>query len=255
MTTQVIFDTFAKVTGGAVGTAPDIFVATSDQLASVLTTAGAIADMYAAGIVKAKDIIFVNGDMDGTPFQNVYTVTATSSGSLTPYTAAVGGSLLAANNLSDVVSVSTSLSNLGLASNQVKYASVAVSAAEFNGMYATPKLLVAAGGANTLHVLQRAYAFMTYGSAAFASGGTANIQYDSTVHAGGTAASTGVIASQFQATASTAGIFVGTLGGSNSTAFSTSVNKGLYLSNGTGAFTTGDSSFVFHVFYNTIATV
>lgn len=116
MVTQVDFlqQTFGKVTGGQVGTAPDFFVASSDQTAAVITTAGAIADMLAAGLVKVRDIIYVNGDVDGTPFQNVYTVTSTSSGSLVPYAAAVGGALLAANNLSDVVSVSTSRTNLGL---------------------------------------------------------------------------------------------------------------------------------------------
>lgn len=116
MVTQVDFlqQTFAKITGGAVGTAPDFFVASSDQTAAVITTAGAIADMRASGLVKVMDIIWVNGDMDGTPFQNVYTVTATSGGSLTPYTEGVGGALLAANNLSDVNSVPDARDNLVL---------------------------------------------------------------------------------------------------------------------------------------------
>jgi hypothetical protein len=128
MVTQVDFlqNTFAKVTGGNNGLeAPEMFAASSQQVTGVLTTAGAIADMYSAGLVKAKDIIWVNGDMDGTPFQNVYTVTATSGGSLITYPNAVGGALLAANNLSDVVSAATSATNLGLGTgNNVAFLNV-----------------------------------------------------------------------------------------------------------------------------------
>ncbi len=120
MVTQVDFQsqTLAKVTGGLSGTAPEIFVASSDQAEAVLLTPGAVADLVAAGIFKPKDIVWVNGDMDGTPFQNVYTVTSTSSGSLITYPEAVGGALLAANNLDDVNDVPTARISLGLGSAQ-----------------------------------------------------------------------------------------------------------------------------------------
>lgn len=114
MTTQVVWGTLEPISPGYPGTAPILFVGSSDQTAAVITTAGAVANAVASGRFKIGDIVYVNGDQDGTPFQNVYTVTATSSGSLVPYAAAVGGSLLAANNLSDVVSASTSATNLGL---------------------------------------------------------------------------------------------------------------------------------------------
>lgn len=116
MVTQVDFlqQTFAKVTGGLSGTAPEIFVASSDQTEAVLTTAGAIADMVTAGLVKAKDVLYVNYDMDGTPGSNVYQVTSTSGGSLVGYPNAVGGALLVANNLNDVASASSARTNLGL---------------------------------------------------------------------------------------------------------------------------------------------
>lgn len=114
MATQVVWGTLAKVTGGLSGSAPELFVGSSDQTEAVITTAGAIADKYAAGIFKVGDIVYVNGDQDGTPFINVYSVTSTSGGSLVAYAAAVGGALLAANNLSDVVSASSARTNLGL---------------------------------------------------------------------------------------------------------------------------------------------
>ena len=62
----------------------------------------------------------------------------------------------------------------------MKYATVAITASEFNGMYVTPKLLVAAGGANTLLSINRVQLLMTYGTAQFANGGVVHIQYDST---------------------------------------------------------------------------
>jgi len=134
----------------------------------------------------------------------------------------------------------------------IKYAAVAISAVEFNGMYAAPKALVAAGGANTLLVLHGLDLLMTYVSANYAAGGVAAVQYDSTANGAGVIASTTLAASTFQAAASTgfkfnAGVVAQT--------FSTCVNKGLYLSNVTGAFTTGDSTFVAHVWYSVVPTV
>lgn len=132
------------------------------------------------------------------------------------------------------------------------YTTVAITAAEFNGMYAAPKLLVAAGGANTLLVLQQLQLVMTYGSANYAAGGVAAVQYDSTVNGAGVIASTTLSAATFQASASTtftmnAGVVP--------LPFTTTVNKGLYLSNITGAFTTGDSAMVAHIWYRVIPTV
>ena len=133
-----------------------------------------------------------------------------------------------------------------------KYVAVPITAAEFNGMYAAPKLLLAAGGANTLLVLDQLQLVMTYGSANYAAGGVAAVQYDSTANGAGVIASSTLAAATFQAAASTtftmnAGVVA--------LPFTTTVNKGLYLSNITGAFTTGDSARVAHLWYRTIPTV
>lgn len=133
-----------------------------------------------------------------------------------------------------------------------KYVAVPITAAQFNGMYAAPKLLVAAGGANTLLVLDQLQLAMTYGSANYAAGGVAAVQYDSTANGAGVIASTTLSAATFQAAASTtftmnAGVVP--------LPFTTTVNKGMYLSNITGAFTTGDSALVAHIWYRTIPTV
>lgn len=133
-----------------------------------------------------------------------------------------------------------------------KYVAVTISAAAFNGMYAAPIQLVAAGGANTLLVLDQLQIAMTYNSVNYAAGGVAAVQYDSTINGAGVIASTTLSAATFQAAASStftmnAGVVV--------LPFTTTVNKGLFLSNITGAFTTGNSAMVAHVWYRQIPTV
>lgn len=134
------------------------------------------------------------------------------------------------------------------------YASVAITAAEFNGMYAAPKLLIAAPGANKLIVVERMALLMTFVAAAYAAGGIVAAQYDNTVHGGGVLATNSQQASDFQAAASDAFLFNGASGDNSDALFSAAVNKGLYLSNATGAFTTGDGTWVAHIWYKIIPT-
>lgn len=128
--------------------------------------------------------------------------------------------------------------------------SVAITAAQFNGMYAAPVLIAPAPGAGKLIVLDRLGLIQTYGSAAFAGGGVVAVQYGATVNGAGPAASNTEIAADFQVTASTTYLFNGATGAKP---FTTTVNQGLYLSNITGAFTTGNSNFVAKVHYNVIS--
>ncbi len=137
-----------------------------------------------------------------------------------------------------------------------KYVAVAVTAAEFKALYSAPKLILAAGGANTLIVLKRAIIAMTFVSAAYAAGGVVGFQYDSTVHGAGVAASNTEAAADFFAAASASFQFEGVSGDTVAISpFTTSVNKGIYLSNLTADFTTGDSTVVVHLWYSVIPTV
>ena len=138
------------------------------------------------------------------------------------------------------------------AESLLQYAAVPITAAEFNGMYVAPKLLVAAAGANTLLVLDKVVLAMTYNSAAYAAGGAVHVQYDDTTLGAGVICSNTLAAASFQGVASLS------IPLDNLTAeypFATTVNQGLYLSNITGAFTTGNSPMVAHVWYKTIPTV
>jgi len=156
----------------------------------------------------------------------------------------------------DITSVSTvandSITSAKMDQLLLKYVAVPISAAAFNGMYVTPIQLVAAQGADTLLVLDRVQLLMTYNSAAYAAGGVAHVQYDSTTLGAGIIASTTLAAATFQGTVSEA---FSLNAGVVDQPFSTAVNKGLYLSNITGAYTTGDSTMVAHVWYKEIPTV
>lgn len=229
-------------------------------------------------VLKVGDWIYVNGTNGST----ILVVATSSSAGVTTAGFAASGSVDTANIVDNAVTFAkmqeiathtllgnptggtTEVSEVTLGNglefssttlrvplNTLQYTTVAITAAEFNGMYAAPKLLVAAGGANTLLVLDKVDLLMTYVSANYAAGGVVAVQYDSTANGAGVIASTTLSAATFQAAAST-GFMFNT--GVVPQTFSTCVNKGLYLSNITGAFTTGDSTFVAHIWYKLIPT-
>ena len=258
--------------------APNVFVyGTSTDTVATIVAANYFLSKYAS--LSVGDIIWGNGS----DASFAVTVTAVSSTSVTVVSMGLTTSIGTSNivngavtyaKIQNVAAVSLlgnptgapaapseitlanglefSSTTLRLALTNLQYTTVAITAAQFNGMYAAPKLLVAAGGANTLLVLKQLQLVMTYVSANYAAGGVAAVQYDSTANGAGVIASTTLSAATFQAAASStftmnAGVVV--------LPFTTTVNKGLYLSNITGAFTTGDSTFVAHIWYTTIPTV
>lgn len=262
--------------------APNVFVygSPNDTLATI-SAANYFLSMYAS--LDVGDIIIVNGT-DGS---NMYVVATSSSTSVTVNSFTPAGSVGTANIQNNAVTYAKfqqvaadslvgnptgSLANaqgitlgngleftgtaLDVPNTNLIYGTVAISAAEFNGMYAAPKLLVAAPGANKLIVVERLVLAMTFVSAAYAAGGVVAAQYDSTVHGAGVAATNTEAAADFAAAASTSFAFNGVAGDTvGALPFSTTVNKGLYLSNATGAFTTGDGTWVAHVWYKVIPTV
>lgn len=136
----------------------------------------------------------------------------------------------------------------------IQYAKVAMTAAQWNGMYAAPFQLVAAPGANKAIIVRGIVCAMTFVAAQYANGGAVICQYDSTVHgAGPNACGTSTIAAAAVngfAASSSAGLVgqVPVAGIANSTF----VNKGLYLSNATAAFDTGDGTWNIHVWYEIV---
>lgn len=223
------FQTLALITEGNTSTAPSHFVAsTTDSLATMLV-AGYLTDLAAK--IKPNDIIWVNySDLSTFPLDTGMSAT------LGQFVVSYGSSAW-----------SMTQSNVGSST-----ARVAITAVAFNGMYAAPILLVAAPGVGKMLVLEKASLVMTYNSAAYAAGGVAAVQWAPTINGAGIIASTTIAAAAFQVTASTVFTFNG---GVVAAPFTTTANQGLYLSNVTAAFTTGDSPMVANVVYRIVSTV
>lgn len=148
------------------------------------------------------------------------------------------------------------LANINGNPNPVQFASVAITASQWNGMYAAPVQLIAAPGANKLISVESMELIMTFGTTDYAAGGVVAAQYGSTVHGAGPAATNTEAAADFFAAASTVFQFLGVSGNTvGALPFSTTVNTALYLSNATQAFTTGDSTWVAKVYYRIVNTV
>jgi hypothetical protein len=130
---------------------------------------------------------------------------------------------------------------------------VSLTAAQFNGMYATPVQVIAAPGANKAIIINHAVLNMTFVSAQYAAGGAVGLQYGSSAHLAGAAASATEAATDFTgAAASTLFRFGGGL--STGAAVSSAANAAVYISNATAAFTTGDSTFKLWLWYEVIPT-
>lgn len=135
----------------------------------------------------------------------------------------------------------------------LQYVAVPMTAAQINGMYAAPFQLVAAGGANTQFIVHHAEFVMTFVTTQFAAGGAIAIQLDNTVHGAGVLMSGTVAAATLNGFAASSS--VGFEGVSTAGTLAAKANKGLFISNQTGAFTTGDSTAVVHLWYSKVPTV
>jgi hypothetical protein len=279
------FSSIGQISEGLQGTAPNIFVASTEDSLGTITGTGYLNDLSAK--IKLNDVFYINYD-DASTFplntgesstlgefrvtysapnwgltsvltglgqaaakdvtDNTKSYVASVDGAPGSYTA---GSILLAGDTNGSIGTDSGFN----VDNLLRYASVAITAAEFNGMYAAPKLLIAAPGANKMIIVDRMELVMTYGAAQFAAGGAVAAQYDNTVHGAGVLASNAEQATDFTgAAASDVFLFNGASGDGSDALFSAAVNKGLYLSNDTAAFTTGDSTFVAKIHYRIIAT-
>lgn len=238
-------------------TSAHIFVGNASNVATDVAMTGDIA-ITNAGVTSIGAGVIVNADVSATAAVAYSKLAALTDGNILVGSAAnVPTSVAMSGDATIINSGALTVANNAITSAKtsplmLKYAAVTMSAAQFNGAYVTPHLLVAAGGANTLLVLEGAYVLMTYGTTQFANGGVAHIQYGSTTLGAGIIASSTQAAANFADAASTALYFNP---GIVKQPFTTAVNLGLYFSNVTGAFDTGDSTFVVHIWYRTIPTV
>lgn len=214
--------------------------------------------------LSVGDVIYSQGS-DSAQFRSVTALT-TSPASVTTSALSAAGAVGTANidNLAvttakiDNGAVTTAkladdaVTSAKISPEVLQYVKVSLSAAQFNGMYAAPFLILAAGGANTLHVVHKVAFEVDYGGAQFAAGGAVAVQYTNTANGAGAPASATTAAAVFNAFAAD-----GVVGADGSLASATAagtVNQALYLSNQTAAFTTGTSAVDVTVWYSTITT-
>jgi hypothetical protein len=252
-------------------------VTTTDDLAAI-TTAGYLTDEEAnIEALQNGEFEWVDGDMvaifysDGEGFftrdstDNTFVALATVPGTLSNtlqdgriFVGSAGNVATGVPMSGDATIINTGAVTLAnnavttakLALNTIQYAQVSMSAADWNGMYGAPKLLIAAPGAGKLIIVDSCVLTMTFVSAQYAAGGAIALQYDSTVHGAGTLASATLAAATVNAYAASSNVSLAPL--VTSSAITTTQNKGLYLSNQTAAFTTGDSTWTVSLAYRII---
>lgn len=213
------------------------------------------------GPLSVGDLMIINGN-DASAFYTVTSVTTNVTLSVFASTGVVGtaniqdGAVTTAK-IADGDVTTAKLDTGAVTSDKMdatvlKYVAVNLSAANILGMYATPVSVLAAGGANTAHIVEHAVLVMDYGTTQYAAGGAIGLQYGNTANLAGEAATATIPAANIQGAADTADMVAGVL---TSGAMTAVENMALYISNLTAAFTTGDSPCVLHLWYRTIPTV
>jgi len=164
---------------------------------------------------------------------------------------AVTAAKIANNTITDAQVAVNGLTSASLDKTTIQYVKVPVTAAQWNGMYAAPFLMIAAPAAGQMIVVKQAIVAMTFVATQYAAGGNVALQYDSTVNGGGLLATLVPIpAAVINAWAASSD--VGIAGDDENGASANKVAKGLYLSNDTAAFTTGNGTFNIHIWYEVI---
>lgn len=136
--------------------------------------------------------------------------------------------------------------NLTFVAQGVVQAQVRLTAAQVLGMYATPVNIIPSPGTGKLILLGRITGTVLYGTAQYAAGGALGLEWGNVTHAAGPAASTTLAAATLNGyTASN----TFELTPDNTDALANTIGLGVYLSNATGAFTTGDSTLLLNVNY------
>jgi len=130
---------------------------------------------------------------------------------------------------------------------------VGITPAEILAMSATPVQIIPAAGPHSWIVLNTPIAFeYDYDGTAYASGGAIGLEYGNTALLAGTAASSTLAAATFNAFTANNGF---TLNAAATGTMANMVNLGIYLSNATGAFTTGNGYLIVNANYTVFNTI
>jgi hypothetical protein len=212
------------------------FDATTNSFVSVAANGGI------SNTLPSGNIIVGNGSNVATAVTMTGDVAITNAGVTTIQPGAVTSSKIANN----------AVTSTQLAANTIQYERVALSNAQFLGMYATPVSIVAAGGANTAIIVERMVLETVYGTTQSAAGGAVALQYGNAAHGAGEGASATIAAATLNG--DTASTLNRAAGANADNLLSAAANAAVYISNTGAAFTTGDSTYFVHVWYSIVAT-
>lgn len=230
-------------------------IVTADLADGCVTTAKLGANAVTAAKIANATITTTQISASAGILGSQLSASAAITGSQLAAGANIAGSQLASNaGITGSQLANNTVATAQLDLSTIQYVKVPMTAAQWNGMSASPFALIAAPGANKIIVVQKLIGAMTFVSAQYAAGGAIICQYDSSatgagVNACGTSTIAAATVNGFAA--STSWGLTGQIPAAGA-AFSTTVNKGLYLSNQTGAFTTGDGTWNIHIWYQVV---
>lgn len=140
---------------------------------------------------------------------------------------------------------------LDIRNEYLTFASGTISALEFRGMYGAPIALIGNPGANKAILIEQLLLDFTAGDTQYTAGGAVIAQYGNTVHGGGVNACSATIASAtINALNADSALTLNNFTGPTATA--TAINAGVYLSNQTAAFATGDGTFNWYAWFRVV---
>jgi hypothetical protein len=128
---------------------------------------------------------------------------------------------------------------------------IPITSSQIQGMYATPIELLLPPNAGQVIIVDTIVWNITYGSAQYTSGGAIQAQWGPVNHGGGTAATATIAAATLNGVAASTILIQGPASALN-TARTNVEDAGIYLTNQTGAFATGDSGAVLTIRYHII---
>jgi hypothetical protein len=189
--------------------------------------------------LASSHIIVGNASNIATAVAMTGDVGISNTGLTTIQAGAVTGSKIA-NNAVD-------FANLAL--DVTQQVTVSLTAAQIKALYDTPVQLVAAPGAGKLILIESITWDIAFVTTQYAAGGVIAAQYGNTVHGAGSVASATIAAATLNGVAASGFL---SQGAAALNVPATVENTGVFLSNQTGDFTTGDSTATLYVKYRVI---
>jgi hypothetical protein len=164
--------------------------------------------------------------------------------------AGIVGTQLANNTITPTQIAVNGLTSGALALNTIQYIQVPMTAAQWNGMSAAPVQILPAPGAGLIYMVDNVWYDMAFVTAQYANGGVVNLQFDSTVTGAGVQVTADTAAATITGLAASSIVVPGLSAAAKAQA--TTVNKGLFMSNKTAPFITGDGTWKINVAYRIV---